>query len=106
MADVPQLSFPVRFDPQTGRLAVVEQGSLQNLAERVRLLLLTQPGDRLYRIDYGRPGLVFAKRHMTRPQLIAALREFEPEIDALIEESPDLFDEALQELQVNVFGEE
>ena len=65
-------AFPPRIDPETGRLATVE--STEIIAQALRILLRTAPGERLMRPDYGCDlrRFLFAPNTVSTRRLIAA----------------------------------
>jgi hypothetical protein len=50
MPEIPQLAFPPRIT-NSGELATVEQGSLEEIVQRVHVLVLTPPGWLAYNPD-------------------------------------------------------
>jgi phage baseplate assembly protein W len=81
------IAFPMRIGP-TGGIALT--GGDEEIAESMRLILGTSPGERPMRPDFGCPihEHVFAPADATTTGLIAfevrnALRRWEPRIDVL-----------------------
>lgn len=103
MTDVPQFDLPFRFDD--GREVVVEQDSLDDIANSVEALLRTRVGDRDGLPRFGTPDLVFAEQPILEEPLIAQIRAWEPRVDVLIQQDRDRFDETLVRLQITVLKE-
>lgn len=53
------LAFPVRVDPRTGGFASVDPGSEAEVNQEIALHVLTRPGERPIRPDFGTPALPF-----------------------------------------------
>jgi len=99
------LSFPPRVGPD-GRLAwsVGEE----NVRESLRLILLTEPGERLMREAFG-CGLrrflfepnTLATRQLIRERILRAIERWEPRVrldDVLVEANPD--DERMIDIRI------
>lgn len=79
-------AFPPRVDPATGRLAVV--GDTEIVAQALRMLLRTSPGERLMRPEYGcalrrylfAPNNV-ATRRLVAEEIARAVARFEDRVD-------------------------
>lgn len=69
------IALPVRLLP-SGNLATVEQDSTAEVAQSVRALLLTEPGERLADPDIGTPDPVFDG--LDAEEVTAVLAEQEP----------------------------
>lgn len=72
------LSFPPRVDPATGSLAVV--GDADVVAQALRVLLRTAPGERLMRPDYG----CDLRRFLFAPNTVATRRLIAQEVTRAI----------------------
>jgi phage baseplate assembly protein W len=78
VVDLPHLASPFRLDG-SGRFAVVEQDSQDDLAACVAVCLATPQGSRAEVVDYGVPRFEF---NLPDPNdVIAAVTEWEPRVD-------------------------
>lgn len=90
------ISFPVRVAPD-GRIAT--SAGPENIRESIRVILVTQPGERLQLPDFGggARGFLFepntvATRRLIQERIQDALRTWEPRISlqaVTVEEDPD-----------------
>jgi uncharacterized protein len=90
------ISFPVRVGPE-GRVAT--SAGPENIRESIRVILLTQPGERLQLPDFGggARGFLFepntvATRRLIQERIQDALRTWEPRISlqaVTVEDDPD-----------------
>lgn len=76
-------SFPIRVEPQEGRMALV--GDIDVVAQSIRQLLRTAPGERLMRPDYG----CDLRRYLFAPNTTATRRLIAEEIGAAIQRFED-----------------
>jgi uncharacterized protein len=76
-------SFPPRVDPTTGALATV--GDTAVVAQAIRLVLRTQPGDRLMRPGYG----CDLKQFLFGPNTVATRRLIAREVTRAISANED-----------------
>ncbi len=90
------ISFPMRLGPD-GRVAV--SAGPDNIREMIRVILLTEPGERLQLADFGggagrflfEPNTVGTRRRV-QERIEEALRQWEPRIAlqaVSVEEDPD-----------------
>jgi uncharacterized protein len=90
------ISFPVRLGPD-GRVAV--SSGPENIREAIRVILLTEPGERLQLPDFGggagrflfEPNTVGTRRRV-QERIEDSLRRWEPRISVqsvAVEEDPD-----------------
>lgn len=90
------ISFPMRLGPD-GRVAV--SAGPDNIREMIRVILLTEPGERLQLADFGggagrflfEPNTVGTRRRV-QEKIEEALRQWEPRIAlqaVSVEEDPD-----------------
>lgn len=91
--EVPRLRFPLSF--KYGRLELVEQDSLAEIAQCVEIILRTPRGHRLDLPDFGVPDQAFRENGADLVALRAAVEQYEPraavalEHDGLIEQLVD-----------------
>jgi phage baseplate assembly protein W len=76
-------AFPPRVDPTTGALATV--GETAVVAQAIRLILRTQPGDRLMRPAYG----CDLKQFLFNPNTVATRRLIAQEVTRAINGNED-----------------
>ena len=90
------ISFPVRLGPD-GRVAV--SSGPDNIREMIRVILLTEPGERLLLPEFGggvgrflfEPNTV-ATRRLVQERIEAAMKRWEPRVSlesVTVEEDPD-----------------
>jgi phage baseplate assembly protein W len=90
------ISFPMRLGPD-GRVAV--SAGPENIREAIRVILLTEPGERLQRAEFGggagrflfEPNTVGTRRRV-QERIEDALRAWEPRIElqsVRVDEDPD-----------------
>lgn len=100
MTDIPHFDYPPRL--VNGHLAVNEQDTLDDITACVTAVLLTHPGQRADRPDFGSPDLTFAQRPVGPDGLVDAVAEWEPRAHLLAEERPDALDACLERINVTV----
>lgn len=71
-------AHPIRIEPETGRFSLV--GDIKVVAQAIRQLLRTEPGERLMRQDYG----CDLRRYLFAPNTTATRRLIAEEISASI----------------------
>lgn len=101
-ANIPHLAVPFRIDG-TGTAAVVEQDSVDDVAQCVETLLRTFVGERLELPDYGIEDPTF-ETVVPVNELMAVVARWEPRAVTFVEQYPDRFDEMVQRLNINVVG--
>jgi hypothetical protein len=74
--EIPHGAFPPRFE--NGQMVVVEQDSVQHLADRVAVTAFTTIGDRVEDPAFGIPDEVFRVNGVDIDALTAAINESEP----------------------------
>ena len=90
------ISFPVRLGPD-GRVAV--SSGPDNIREMIRVVLLTEPGERLFLPEFGggvgrflfEPNTV-ATRRLVQERIEEAMKRWEPRValeSVTVEEDPD-----------------
>ena len=101
MADVPHLDLPFRW-ASNGHAAVVEQDSVDDVAACVEAVVRTRPGQRDEHPNFGSPELVFSQLPINRDAYAAQIAQWEPRVNLLVEEDPDLLDATLTRLRLRV----
>ena len=100
MTDVPHFDLPFRFsNPQA---AVVEQDSVEEIAECVLAVLLCPLGFRVELPDYGLADPAFSSPLVDVELIRAQVLEWEPRASILIDQAPDRFDALVANVQVQV----
>lgn len=97
---VPHLAFPFRLE-RDGSAAVLEQDTLDEVAQSVQVLLMTHEGERLEVPEYGVADLVFA----AEPDLegiSAAVEEWEPRAASRVVDQIDNEDELVRHVIARV----
>lgn len=80
MADVPHFDRPFRLSGS--RFAVLEQDSDEELANCAWAIVSTPLGSRDEAPDFGVPDLPFSDPEVVSSNLVAAIRQWEPRLDA------------------------
>lgn len=101
---VPQFDLPFRLD-ENGQAAVVEQDSIDDIANCVEAILRTRIGDRSSHPRFGTPDVAFTELPLPLDALVSQIRQWEPRVDLLLEQAPDRFDETLVTVGVQVTRE-
>lgn len=100
MNEVPHLALPIRLSAD-GSFETVDQDSLEEIAQNVEVLLLTEIGSRIEVPDYGVPSMVFAT-DINDETILALIEEWEPRASAFIKEEPDRVDELIRRVRATV----
>lgn len=95
---VPHLAFPFRIE-RDGTAAVLEQDTLEEIAQSVQILMTTHEGERLEVPDYGIADLVFGV-DLDLEAVSSAVEEWEPRAAARVQDRIDEEDELVR----NVFA--
>lgn len=101
MADVPRLAWPLRLDPLTGSLAVVEQDSDEDIAQCVKAIALTRPGDRADLPDLGITDPTFGEQPLDLDAIRETYDRHEPRAAVLATTNPDALDSALADIGIS-----
>lgn len=104
MADVPHFDIPIRRDPATGHVAVVEQDSLEELAVGVEIVCRTVVGERLELPQFGLPRLMLSRAPIDLGAVAAQVMASAPRTHVLVEDAPEAFEDVVQALTVTVDG--
>lgn len=100
MTDVPHFSLPFRWVGPTA--AVVEQDSLDEIADCVYAILVCPRGFRVESPLFGLADQTFATPAPDTGAMRNAIETWEPRAAAVLDEQPDAFDELLAHVQVLV----
>jgi phage baseplate assembly protein W len=105
VTDIGHWAFPVTLDA-SGHPAVVEQDSLDHLADQVAVALSTPVGQGTpLRPNWGTTGLEFRQQPLDLEQLADEVTELVPGAQTLMEDDPALLLEAVElgAAKVNVY---
>lgn len=101
---IPHLKWPIRF---TSRGAdVVEQDSMDDIAQCLLAILRTPQGLRHDLPDFGIPDLLFREGGVDIAGIQEAIEEWEPRALTFITENPDEFDEMIRRVMIELRGPE
>lgn len=96
---VPHLAFPFRFEG--GRAAVVPQDTYEEIEQNVRVLLLTERGQRVEVPDFGIDDLVFLTE-LDESAIVEQAQEWDDRVEVLAAEEPDRVNAMVRHLLVDV----
>lgn len=102
MTEIPHFRTPFQFI--AGVPAEVEQDSIDERAQCVETVLLTEPGTRLENADFGTPPMVLTEAPLDVELIANAVHRWEPRVNALITETGDTWDELVRHVSVRVGG--
>lgn len=98
-ATVPHLAFPFRFE--NGSAAVVEQDTVEDVAQCVELIVRTTYGSRIELPEFGVTDQTF-RTTVDRHALLAQIERWEPRASALVSDAPSVVDVLLREAEIRV----
>lgn len=96
-----QLAIPPRI-LSNGRLASVEQGSDEEIAQRVNILCRTPPGWLDGRPEFGLQDDTFRDNGADVTEVERKIRALGPDVFARVSEDPSLLDEGLDQINLQV----
>lgn len=100
MPDIAQIAFPVRV--VNGQVAVVEQGSVEDAASQVHVLVLTPQGWLSSNPDFG----LYEQAHLAGgadgPEIERQIADYVPDAEAAVEEDRDSLNPALSVIGVRI----
>jgi phage baseplate assembly protein W len=100
MTDLPHFDLPFRFGgPQA---AVVEQDSVEEIAECCLAILLCPLGYRVELPEFGIEDPAFSSPAVDVGAIRRAVETWEPRAELLLSEYPDALDELIAHVQVQV----
>lgn len=100
VTDIPHFALPFQF--VTPGAIVNEQDSLDEIAACVYAILVCPLGFRVESPLFGLPDQTFAMPAPDLDEIRDAIETWEPRAAALLEERPDLIDELVAHVEVNV----
>lgn len=101
-AEVPHFSFPFRFNAN-GSAEVVEQDTFEEVEQGVKVLLLTNIGERLEVPDFGIDDMPFTDPDLEVVRVSA--HEWDERASVIFEEDPDRIGGMVRRLLVRVAEE-
>lgn len=101
---VPHFTFPFRF-AQGGVPDTVEQDTLEEIEQGVKILMLSERGERLEVPDFGIPDLTF-QVDIDVQAIRDAAKEWDERSEVAFFEEPDRFDGKIRNLLVQVTEED
>lgn len=96
MADIPHFNFPFRFSG--AHVAVVEQDSMDDVANCVEIIFMTPIGWRPEAPTFGVPDFAFMKQPIGEDFLTDIISSQEPRADVAFTEAPDRYDELIDHI--------
>ena len=100
MTDVPHFAFPLRY--VNGSAVVNEQDSIDDIADCVTAICLTQEGERDELPEFGITELTFQQQPVSLAGLLSQIATWEPRAALLADSNPDLVDIAIMNADINV----
>lgn len=100
MADIPQLSLPLRVVDD--HVLEVEQDSATDLAQRVAVLCVTPPGWLDGRPDFGLSDQAHRRNGPDLPEVERQINDYVPDVDLVAETDPSLLDQGLSRLGLRI----
>lgn len=98
--DTPHFNFPFAFSGSS--VDTVEQDTLDDITNCVKVILLTHVGFRSEVPSFGVPDFTFIKQPIGRDFILALIAEQEPRAALMIREAPDVFDNLIDHILVEV----
>lgn len=102
--DTPHFNFP--FAIRGSSVAVVEQDTLDDIYNCITVIILTHVGWRPEAPKFGVPDFTFLKQPIGRDHILQILQTQEPRAALAIQESPDVFDELIDRILVEIGAKE
>jgi phage baseplate assembly protein W len=97
---IPHFAFPFRFG-ERGAAVVIEQDSYEEIEQCVKVLMLTEIGERLEVPDFGILDVTFRNGADTS-SIEAAAKEWDERVETDISEEPDRLNGMIRHLLVQV----
>jgi len=106
VTDIPHFALPYRFSVGgTGdgaTAAVNEQDSIDEVADACLAILLCPQGFRVELPEFGLPDPTFSMPAPDLDEIRATLDQWEPRASAALDSYPDLWDDLIAHVEVNV----
>jgi phage baseplate assembly protein W len=100
MTDIPHFALPLRY--LNGKPVVNEQDSVEDIADCVYAVCVTNPGDREEMPDFGLLDMTFDQEPLPTAAAVNQITAWEPRAQILIDAAPDRFDASIVNANVNV----
>lgn len=97
---VPHFSLPLRY--VNGSALVNEQDSIDDVADCVYAVCVTNPGDRAELPDFGLVDPAFGQEPLIASAAQNQIEQWEPRAQVLVDMAPDRYDQSIVNAQVNV----
>lgn len=97
---IPHFSLPFRY--VNGSALVNEQDSIDDIADCVYAVCVTDPGDRDDLPDFGLVDPTFGLEPLNASAAQTQIETWEPRASVLIDMAPDQYDQSIVNAQVNV----
>lgn len=97
---IPHFALPLQY--RNGSALVNEQNSVDDMADCVYAVCVTNPGDRVEYPTFGLQDMAFGQQPLNASAAVNQIEDFEPRVSVLIDLAPDRFDETIVNAQVNV----
>ena len=98
---LPHLASPFRV--VNGAVAVLEQDSIDEIAQCVEVLVSTLVGQRIEVPTYGIPNPVFGQEDgRTSPAIAAAIKKWESRASAAVTDAANDVDELVRNIKINL----
>lgn len=105
--DTPHLSLPFQLASDGRSVSVEEQDSIEEIRDCVELTLRYPTGHRPELPEFGTPDLTFrqaAADGLDLADVEAVVATWEPRVEVLIEDAPELADETVRNVTVRMRG--
>lgn len=99
----PHISLPFRVS--SGRVAVTEQDSIEEVFDCVSAIIRCPLGARTDKPEFGVPDVTFSQRPIPTAGIKAAVQDWEPRAGTTLEEKAPGFDKLVDEIVVRVSTE-
>lgn len=100
LVDTPHFSLPLRY--VNGSAVVNQEGSMEDIADCVLAVCLTNPGDRDEMPDFGIDDPTFQQQPIPLAALLSQITTFEDRATLLATQAPDLLDAAIVNADLSV----
>lgn len=105
--DIPHLSYPFGLAGDGRSVSVEEQDTVEEIRGCVELICRTPVGHRAELPEFGVPDLTFRQATadgIEAADLETAVETWEPRVDVLVDQAPDLLDETARTVSVQMRG--
>lgn len=99
MPETPHFSLPFRFIGGTATAAMTEQDTVDEIADCIKAIVLTRPGERMELPQFGIDDPTF--QGLNKDDLMAAIERWESRATVAVEEGWD-FEQFIQKVRLEV----